>query len=174
MSGVLTTYIIPVVGMFLIVGIYWLFSNRKKSAKRKILDTAIPIEEKLDINDDGELVLARIYDRTTSPSTIYNKELPASVVNKIKTDNDGRLGRRWLRDGKYVFPFNKISADVYTILVPPYNMDNPPTRLHSALKQPEAAIVYDVSQKQNILQKYGPILIWTAVIIFVMWMAVSD
>jgi len=162
-----------------IIFLVW-FYFRPEKKRTPVEKHATRIREKSDepqdkifekMEDDGIIpVQARVYDDFTR--NIYNTTIPVADVRKIRQQYDN-LGRKWLFQNKWVYALNK-NADGSYIPVPiTETMDNPPSKLHRALYQPEVDIVFNVQPERNLLQKYGAILLFAGVCLFIMFMMVK-
>ncbi len=114
-------------------------------------------------------VLARIYDNVTR--TIRNEELPVDAIKQIRTDY-GNLGRRWLRDGEWLYEMVRLTAGDY-VPVQKYislSLKNPPERLHRALQQEETESYYRPRDNRGILAKYGSYLLFAGVVVVILFL----
>lgn len=152
------------------LGIYHFNSGKPKIKTQAVekTETGGEIEESVQTYEDVE---ARVYDNTTR--TIYNTTIPGKVVARIR-EQDGNLGRKWLKDGKEAYALNKVGSNEYKVVRVPITMDQPPSKLHRALQQQEIEICYNVQPVEGMFQKLLPILIWSGAIIFIMFLMVSN
>ncbi len=169
-------YIEIVIGALVIIGIIAVIKARRSNGiktskvKRNEIPTAINNDKQTPETSIDQFVEveARVYDNGTRQ--IYNSMIPAAVVRQIRKDF-GNLGRKWLRDGRWVYALNKTDSGTYRPVQVPKTLGDPPSELHRALQQQETAIVFNVEEPQSVIQKYG-IYIWvgviTAVAIFVL------
>jgi hypothetical protein len=103
----------------------------------------------------------RIYDNITG--TKYNITLTGESIDRIRAEN-GTLGRKWLKDGKWLFALNKKLNDSgeieFTPVILPITLDNPPSRLRRALSHPYVPFTWNMKQPTNILAKFGGVIIF--------------
>jgi len=130
------------------------FAKENKLAKAEAKD------EKTEGIDQFVEVEARVYDNTNR--TIYNATIPASVVRQIRATH-ANLGRKWLRDGKWMYALNKTDTGAYKPVQVPMTLNDPPSELHRALQQQETGIVFNVEMSESVFGKYGP-FIWIGII----------
>ena len=162
-------------GVMLILALrsVWRFMGRNSLRQAKVekeIKIAASKPEAKDGIDQFVEVDARIYDNTTR--TIYNKTIDADTVREIRSKY-GNLGRKWLRDGKWLYALNKTDAGYKPVSVP-MTLDDPPSELHRALQQHETGIVFNVEQAESLFGKYGP-YIWIGIIgIVAIFMLIAD
>jgi hypothetical protein len=160
----------------------WWWRDKKKHKNKIVVKHA-----------DNELsfdpVEARVADTITNK--IYNSTISSDNVKQILLDF-GTLGRRWLREGKYLYGFKKyFKRDdkgaylknekgayivAYKLIDEPDSIKNSPKSLHNDVQQYEVAAIYDEMLKDEdepFLQKYGKVLWWIAVMAFIAFLYYS-
>jgi len=115
--------------------------------------------------------LCRVYNNKTR--RVSNEELPFETVEEIR-EKFGNLGRKWLRDGKWVYALNKLVEGGYTIVGIPQTMEHPPSSLHRALMQHAVDEYYDMTPDKNFFQEHGKILLFVGAIIFLLWCVIMN
>ncbi len=122
-------------------------------------------------------ITARIYDKTTTPRSIYNKILSGKEALTIISENiNFGLGRQWNHDGKWVYAFYRSGVNTYEP-VEKYlttNRENPPSKLYGFLVQPEISITHDVQGQKTFMQEYGKYLPWAVAVAFIIFMMVTS
>lgn len=177
MDNFLMTYIIPIAGAGVLFGVYYfLFKKKPMPLKQEITEVSTQAKEGEEEKDKKEeevfeAVEARIYDNYTR--SIYNSIIQGGTVKEIRK-LFGNLGRKWFKDGQWLYALNKSEEGLYSPVVVPATMKEPPSKLHRALVQHAIGIMYDVKEERGLLQKYMPILIWTGVMIFIMFMVATQ
>jgi hypothetical protein len=165
-------WIIIIIGIITIAGFLTISRFIKSTRYKKPTSKKITNEEKTTLHQTGiqqfVAVEARVYDNETR--TIFNATIPGDTVKHIR-EKYGNLGRKWLRDGQWLYALNRLEGGIYKPVDVPMTLNDPPSELYRALQQDETAITYDMKETQGILQKYGHI-IWigaiAAVIIFIL------
>jgi hypothetical protein len=122
----------------------------KQTAGKKLLtqSTTVTIDKFVEVE-------ARVYDNESR--TIYNSLIGADIVRQIRKEY-GNLGRKWLRDGKWVYALNKLVNGSYRPVQVPLTLQDPPSELHRALQQHEIDIIFNVEESKGLLQKWGSII----------------
>jgi hypothetical protein len=153
-------------------GLYYWFSWRKRvpsSASKPDINKAK--ETELKTNTEPEE--ARVYDNITG--RVSNETLPGGVIDQMM-NKYGNIGRKWLRDGKWLLAVNKRKAAdgivSYIPVIVPATLENPPSRLRRAISHPYIEITHNVRQPKSLMQKYGSILIFAGVGVLLAFMAV--
>jgi hypothetical protein len=188
--GAYNDYVMPVALVIVIIVGYYLWTVRGSKKRRQTVnkppsehrqtreEKALVINQLLKKEIDerlpspvvvGDPIRARVYDNILRSA--YMDTIPASTVATIKEYN-GSLGRRWMREGEWVYALNKTTEGNYVPVYPSFDMDFQPTKVHRALMQQEVAICYDMKMPQNFMEKYGKILVWSGIIVFIMFLAV--
>ena len=176
----------------IIIALTW-FLAKFLFRNKKVVLPANKIENEADKTVEHEPVDVRLYDSITR--TIRNVKFDWNAALKDKRENKDyptieeikakwrSVGRRWNRDGKWVYAINRYEVNVKAgdvvkseikyrpveALMSP-TRDQPPSKVHRALTHPEIAIYYDVTQQQTSLQKLMPVLIFAGAAIFIMFM----
>lgn len=153
------------VGLILgiIVTAYYLWDRHKK---RKLVKITHPETEGGETGIDRFVAVeARVYDNETR--TVYNATIPAKIVREIRLKYSN-LGRKWFREGKWLYALNKKENGEYAPVTVPQTMDDPPSELHRALMQQEIDIVYNVESGKSFMQKWGHVLLFTGACVAVM------
>jgi hypothetical protein len=171
-----TIIVIAISALLALVFVFWYYFNtrnvevRHKEASRKSQKRLT--EDVLgELEDDGILpVQARIYDDANR--TIYCATIEAEDVRKIRNKHKN-LGRKWLYQNRWLYALNKNTDGTYVPVNIADSMDNPPSKLYRAIYQPEVDIVFNVQPERNLLQKYGAILLFAGVCLFIMFMMVK-
>ena len=179
-----TTYILPIMGFFLLMALYILFTTKKKPKELKqkagmeqLLDKAMELANSGEVPSaevKEEPIEVRLYDSITR--SVYDTTLLGEVVRDIKGLYKSP-GRMWNKNGKWLYAINKYS--IANAEEPKYRpvevlmsatRSNPPSKVHRALMQQEVGIVYDVREEKSIMQKLVPILVFCGAMIMVMFM----
>lgn len=110
-----------------------------------------------------------LYDATR----IYfeETELSGDIVDGIVKEY-GNLGHKYSYLGRPVYQINKKMVEGVVKYIPvtiEETLKQPPSWLHRALNPQWVAIVYAVLSEKSILQKYGWLLLFLALIIFFIW-----
>ena len=170
----ITIYLIVVPVFLLVFGGYLYLGKRKK-------DKTPPPASESHINDDKsengeaveetiEPVEARIYDNITR--LCFNRNLSVEEIKEIRTEH-GNLGRKVLRFGDWIYAINRyLDESGVEKLRPVYvtqTMEHPPSKLHRALTQNAVEIAYDVRDQKGFMEKYGKVLLFVGVVLFLMW-----
>lgn len=116
-------------------------------------------------------VLCRIYENDTRLA--YNAEISEEEAKKIRVTHTN-LGRKWLKDGKWVYALNKSAEGIYSPVKIPETMEDPPSSLHRALLQAAVDIFYDVSPEKGFFQEHGKILLFVGAVIFLLWTVIMN
>lgn len=171
----ITLYIVVVPAALIIFGIWQLLQRRKEANVRDskgVENVVAPIDSQDDL-PLPDAIECRLYDSTIR--SIYNTELSGEIVRQIQT-NDGNLGRKWSYYGKWVYAINKYFGEAgaicYRPVFVPQTMDNPPSKLHRALKQEAVEIAYSVREKKGFFEQHGKFLLFAGVIAFLMFVMV--
>lgn len=153
------------IGLVLAIGvtIFYLWSRHKKRKPAKSSKPETEVEETG--IDQFVAVEARVYDNETR--TAYNATIPGKTVREIR-QKCNNLGRKWLKDGKWLYALNKKESGQYVPVSVPQTMENPPSELHRALMQQEIDIVYNVDQEKSFAQKWGHVLLFTGACVAVL------
>lgn len=158
-------YLIAVVGACGILIPYYIITRRREKAACAGKEEKEKIEGK-ETGSSGDSVLCRVYDIGTR--LVTNQEIPIDTVKKIR-EKVGNLGRKVLRDGKWVYTLIKKADSEHEPVAVPRTMEHPPSSLHRALLQDAVAIYYDVSKEKGFFQEHGKILLFVGAIIFLLW-----
>jgi hypothetical protein len=172
-------YLIWFAGAVVIIGILF-YLNKDRIYKRFNIKQKV-MSSKVDTNVNTESVLppitARIYDKTTTPRSIYNKEIPGKDALSVVSDNPNYgLGRQWNHDGKWVYALYRSGVNKYEPVEKYLTTDriNPPSQLYGFLVQPEIAITHDVQGQKTFMQEYGKYIPWGVAIAFIIFMMVTN
>lgn len=179
------TYGIPFAGVLVIGLFYWLATHGRrpkpdKAAGGSSSEVVAAGKAKKPVHDP---INVRLYDSVSR--SIYNTTLEGSIPDDI-LKLWRSFGRKWLYDNKWVFAINKYQTQVVdkttgeiTLSQPMYRpvesqmsptRDNPPSKVHRALTQPEIEIFFNVTIKKGTLEKLVPVLIFAGGVVFVMFM----
>ncbi len=148
-------YSIIIIGV-LLIGAFILFRKynmTRKKQTRKVISTTKVLDQFVEVE-------ARVYDNDTR--MIYNAVIPGDIVREIRHEC-GNLGRKWLREGKWIYALNKRIDGRYKPVEVPVTLDDPPSELHRALQQYEVPIVYNFEESKGLLQKWGHIIMFCGV-----------
>lgn len=121
--------------------------------------------------DKSPTTLCRVYNNETR--RVSNENLTEDDVKKIR-DKHTTLGRKWLRDGKWVYALNKLVGGEYVPVSIPQTMEDPPSSLHRALLQDAVGIFYDVSPEKGFFQEHGKILLFVGSVLFLLWTVIMN
>ena len=156
------TWVIMLIGVLGAAGVvipYYIITKRRaKSGSPGKANGKVAKEE--------SSVLCRVYDNNTR--TAFNDEIPMKTVEIIRAKHDN-MGRKWLRDGKWLYALNKDIAGEYSPVRIPQTMEDPPSSIHRALLQDAVSIFYDVSVEKGFFQQHGKILLFVGAVIFLLW-----
>lgn len=155
--------LIAVVGACGVVIPYFIITRRKEKARYEEQKKKEKVEGEEPVSPP---VLCRVYNNETRRVT--NEEILIDEVKKIR-DKCGNLGRKVLRDGKWVYALIKKTDGNYEPVTVPKTMEHPPSSLHRALLQDAVGIYYDVSKEKGFFQEHGKILLFVGAIIFLLW-----
>lgn len=175
LSEPILTYVIPIAIALLVLGLIYYYSKkqRKPSTSVSLMKDVMEegeVEEKEEDDADKPPILARIY--SVERRFVGNREIPWKIAKEI-IRKSGNLGRQWLREGKKIYAF-KLENNEYTPVKSPDNKGYTPRDLGNALNQDEISGWYRPQQPQGAFSKYGPILIWTGAIIFIIFMMIAQ
>ena len=142
---------------------YYIISRRKgKVAQANDNRTVEEKEEEVNLPP----VECRIYD--TDLRLACNTQISGAEAMKIR-EKSGNLGRKWLKDGKWVFALTKDKSGEYKPVDIPFTMEDPPSSLHRALMQQAVDEYYDMTPDKNFLQQHGKILLFVGAVLFLLW-----
>ena len=168
--NILFYVILPFLGMLALIYFLAIRPGRTSSSQGKQEE-----EEKEKTTEDPVEVL--LYD-SSKPMAKDGWEsiiLSSQVVAGIKTEY-GNLGRLWDEDGKKLPHINKYFIEGSD--TPHYRpveklmaetRDNPPEDVHGALDQEAVAVWYSVKTPDSFMQKWGSLLLYAAVAIFILF-----
>ena len=163
---------IPVlIGLIAIIGYYLYDRRRKRKVKADEKENGGITSEDKKEDKKYEPIDARIFDNNNR--RVYNQELSGAVVKSI-IDQYHALGRQWNREGKYVYGFIKEKEDFKPITIPQADITNPPEKLHFDMQQPEIPIIMDMREEKNFFDKYGMVLVWGAIMAFILFLMMSS
>ncbi len=154
---------IVVACIFVALALYYYFKDKRQP---KMAMEDLPSVKGAGV-PSAKNILARIYDR--GERRIYNQML---TYDK-KTMPEG-LGRKWNRNGKWVYALVKQpDEELYYPVMVTQTMEDPPSRLFRAIKHPQVALIYGVKEKKGFFDKYWPFLLVAGAILFAMWTTVA-
>jgi len=142
---------------------YYIISKRKEKVARANDKRTKEEKEK---EDKLPSVECRIYD--TDLRLAYNTQISGTEATKIR-EKQSNLGRKWLKDGKWVFALTKDKSGEYKPVAIPFTMEDPPSSLHRALMQQAVDEYYDMTPDKNFLQQHGKILLFVGAVLFLLW-----
>lgn len=166
-TGTVWTYVIPIVIAVVILGFFYYRSKKAVPRESKTGEE----EKEEEKEEKGKPILARIW--CVERRIVGNRELSYKIAKEIITKH-GNLGRQRLREGKQLYSL-VLNNDIYTPVEVPQAMSKIPTPrdLGNALTQDEIAGWYRPQPAQGGFSKYGPILLWSGAIIFIIFMMVT-
>jgi hypothetical protein len=172
-------YFIWFIGAIVVLGIVFYLNKARIykllhiKAKAVPSMTTVPDEE---VKETLPSITARIYDKTTTPRSIYNKDLSGKEALAIISDNiNFGLGRQWNHDGKWVYAFYRSGVNKHEPVEKYLTTDreNPPSKLYGFLVQPEISITHDVQSEKTFMQEYGKYIPWGVAVAFIIFLMVS-
>jgi len=175
-DSLLTDILLAAGAAFVLLCIYYAYIRIRKPKYQETPAADTKVDNTKDREETGGYgpIMAGVYDNE-SRRVDYFCEIPAEIVNKIVGEH-GTLGRQWNRDGKYIYAMVKDKK--YTSGYCPINIeprsDNDPVKLHYDMQQPEIAVLMNMEEEKNFLQKYGMVLWWVAVMAFIIFMIMSS
>jgi hypothetical protein len=122
--------------------------------------------------NDYPPVKAYVYDNITGrckPEEITGEQVKA-IVSEYKT-----LGRPRdkNRTGKFLFYLDRYKDDSGKVKLKPcgfpYSIENTAEILYMATEQPEVPHIWNFAEIKGLMQKYGPVLLFAAFGIFMLW-----
>lgn len=140
----------------------------------KVVDMDKPTTETMqDVIDDLEERECYVYTDATRRASI--RIVPGAALKAVRKEY-GSLGRLWNMDGKPLYALNLDTNGHYTPCEKFMREDmlNSPRRAYIATQQQAVTIYYQPKDTRNILQKYGAILLFVAVVLFFMFVSVTS
>jgi hypothetical protein len=122
-------------------------------------------------------IKATVYNNITRALS-YETEIPASEVAKIARDNK-TLGRQINKDGKYQYAYvlsedSETKEKIYRPIIMRPLVHYASDKLQFDIDQPEIPVIMDMREEKNFFEKYGQILIWGAIMAFIIFMIVGS
>ena len=120
-------------------------------------------------------LLARVYCNLPLPARIKDDEDITPDEQKAIIERSGTLGQ--IRDHygkKKLILYQDDKGDLRPVPIPAVFIKSHPRKLYNDIRQPAAAVVYDMSEEKDFLGKWGKLLWWVAVLAFIMFMVISS
>lgn len=173
MIYVLMVLIFGVIGCVLIY-----FDKRKKVRNFKVIPTkqlgtkaakAQTIDEYM-----NEIVAVDAYVYQDASRRAINVTIPGDTVKIIRKEF-GSLGRLWNQDGSQVYAFEQEVNGHYIPVERAFSSDmaNPPQKGFRATQQQKTERFFTSKDNRNLFQKYGHILLFAGVVLFIMFLVIA-
>jgi len=158
LPGMLKLYTAPVVGLVTIGAEYYHYNRyqTKQTAKVK--------------TKDADIVRAYVYDIDRCSFNL--REITPAVIQSLIKEN-GTLGRQWNYYGEKVYRFTLKGGEYVIYSYVPPQSEYTDKDLEYALNQDDIPLWYRPESDRGLFEKYGQVMAFALVVIFIMFLAVS-